>query len=169
MVHEGVGHLCDGGDAGLGHGLQLAAHAFDDDGIALGEDHAGDGEAVGGFDGAAFVAVRDGSGGSGHGGDDDFSGLLLAVAGQIRAEVDPGVPDFVACVAGGGSGLAAGGIAGELGNFCHGGQGRGIFWDGRHFHGGELDFFRIVEAERLHGAFDVIRPPVISFAVEQPP
>ena len=59
VVHEGAGHGLFFGDFVVGDGLGDVAEAFDDEGVCIAEYHAGDGEAIGGFDFCAAVAVGD--------------------------------------------------------------------------------------------------------------
>lgn len=99
VVHQRAPQWFEAGDAGFGNGLGLAAHGFDDHGVALTECDAHDGDAIFRFDLGAFVAVRNFRAGFHNCFDDDLAGLLTAKAGKIGAVVDALLANFMAHVA----------------------------------------------------------------------
>ena len=169
LRHEGFGEWGDGLNLVLGDGLEDPAEAFDDQGIASGDDHAGDTEAAFGFDFAAFEAVGNGSGRLGDGLGDDLGALLFTESGEIGAVVYAIGADAVATGADGGGGFPASAISLEEKDFRDCGCGWRVGGYGKEREGDELDFLGVVATDGAHGSDDIEGFPEIVFAIEEPP
>ena len=156
-------------DLVLGDGLKDPAEAFDDQGIASGDDQASDAEAGFGFDFAPFEAVGNGGGRLRDGLGDDFGALLFAESGEIGAVVCAVGADAVATGADCGGGFSASAISLEEKDFGDCWRGWSVGIGGEKWEGDELNFLRVIATDGAHRRDDIEGFPEIIFAVEEPP
>ena len=131
--HHGAVHFATFGDAIFRHELGLAAHAADDEDVALCEHHAVDGDAVFGDDFGAVKAVGDVLAGLQDGLGDDVGGLAKAPALEVGTKFDAlVVAHLMTHDAADGEGGAVFGVAFELQHVFEldgaGDGGRGSRW-----------------------------------------